>query len=133
MLYEVKSIGLGVSVNTAFDYLGDITNLPEWTHAFAEVNVNGAAVMRTPEGEVPVQVENIVNRAGGLIDTKMVFPDGSTAIAYSRLVTLDDASCAYTFVLTPPPVALEKLEGALAEQTKILEKELQTLKSILER
>jgi len=34
--------------------------------------------------------------------------------------------------LTPPPVALEELEGALSAQAEILEQELQTLKAKLE-
>jgi hypothetical protein len=33
----------------------------------------------------------------------------------------------YTFVLEAPPVPLERLEGALAEQSRILIKELATL------
>ena len=42
------------------------------------------------------------------------------------------ATTVFTFVLMPPPVALEQLEGALQQQVGILKKELQTLKSILE-
>ena len=132
MLFEVKNIALAVPVDTAFNYLKDITKLPEWTHAFARVDEGGAAIMRTPEGEVPVQIEDTVDRHSGVIDTKMTFPDGSTATAHSRLIALDDNSCAYSFVLTPPPVALEELEGALSEQAKILEQELQNLKANLE-
>ncbi len=132
MLFEVKNIALAVPFDTAFNYLADSTKLPEWTNAFAEVDEDGAAIMRTPEGEITVQLEDRVDRESGVIDTKMTFPDGSTGTAYSRLIALDDAFCAYSFVLTPPPVALEELEGALSEQAEILERELQTLKTKLE-
>lgn len=132
MLFDVKNVALAVPFDTAFDYIADITRLPEWTHAFAEVAKDGKALMRTPHGEVGVQLEDTLNRNDGVIDTKMTFPDGSVATAYSRLIALGDDSCVYSFVLTPPPVALEELEGALSEQAEILEQELQTLKAKLE-
>jgi hypothetical protein len=39
--------------------------------------------------------------------------------------------CIYTFVLKAPPVPLERLEGALAEQSRILTTELATLVRLL--
>ena len=132
MLFDVKNVALAVPFDTAFDYIADMTRLPEWTNAFAEVSKDGKALMRTPQGEVGVQLEDTLNRNDGVIDTKMTFPDGSVATAYSRLIALGDDSCVYSFVLTPPPVALEELEGALSEQAEILEQELQTLKAKLE-
>ena len=132
MLFDVKNIALAVPFDTAFDYLTDMMKLPGWTYAFAEVKKNGEALMRTPEGEIGVQLEDNLDRTNGIIDTRMTFPDGSIGTAYSRLIALGDDSCVYSFVLTPPPVALEELEGALKEQAQILERELQTLKTILE-
>ncbi len=132
MLFEVKDIALAVRFDTAFDYLADMTKLPEWTNAFAEVAKEGTALMRTPAGEISVQLEDNVDRKNGVIDTKMTFPDGSVGTAYSRLISLSEDSCAYSFLLTPPPVALEELEGALSAQAEILEQELRTLKAKLE-
>ncbi len=132
MLFEVKNIALAVRFDTAFDYLADMTKLPEWTNAFAEVAKEGTALMRTPAGEISVQLEDNVDRKNGVIDTKMTFPDGSVGTAYSRLIALSEDSCAYSFLLTPPPVALEELEGALSAQAEILGQELQTLKAKLE-
>lgn len=132
MLFEVRSVALAVPFDTAFNYLADRTNLPEWTHAFSEVAGDGKALMRTPKGEIRVQLEDRADRRSGVIDTKIIFPDGSVAAAHSRLIALGEESCVYNFVLTPPPVALEELEGALAEQAQILERELQTLKRRLE-
>ncbi len=132
MLFDVKNVALAVPFNTAFDYIADVTKLPEWTNAFAEVSGDGKALMRTPKGEIIVQLENNLDRKNGVIDTKMTFPDGSVGTAYSRLIALYEDSCVYSFVLTPPPVALEELEGALSAQAEILERELQTLKAKLE-
>ena len=132
MLFEVKNIALAVSFDTAFNYLADMTKLPEWTNAFAEVAKDGTALMRTPEGEISVQLEGNVDRKNGVVDTKMTFPDGSVGTAHSRLIALSEDSCAYSFLLTPPPVALEELEGALSAQAEILEQELQILKANLE-
>ena len=132
MRFEVRNVELAVPFEAAYSYLTDMTNLPEWTYAFSEVSEGGKALMRTPEGEIPVQLEDNVDPKNGVIDTKITFPDGGMATAYSRLVALSEGSCAYSFLLTPPPVALERLEGALSEQAQILEEELQTLKTRLE-
>lgn len=132
MLYKVKSIALAVPYQKAYNYLADKTKLPEWANAFATVDADGTALMRTPEGEVPVKIEDTVDEKFGIIDTLMIFPGGNTGIARSRLMPLDDNSCVYSFTLTPPPVELEKLEGALEQQAGILEEELKKLKSVLE-
>ena len=132
MLFEVKSIALAVPFDKAYDYLADKTKLPEWANAFAEVKESGEGLMRTPQGEIPVKLKDILNKEFGIIDTVMTFPTGDEGIARSRLMPLDDNSCVYSFTLTPPPVPLEELEGALAEQSEILEGELKKLKSILE-
>ncbi len=132
MLYKVKSIALAVPYQKAYNYLADKTKLPEWANAFATVEADGTALMRTPAGEVPVKLKDTVDEKFGIIDTLMIFPDGSTGIAMSRLMPLDENSCVYSFTLTPPPVELEKLEGALEQQAGILEEELKKLKSVLE-
>lgn len=63
----------------------------------------------------------------------MTFPDRSVATAFSRVVEMDPDHCIFTFVLTPPPVPLEQLEGALEAQSRTLAEELKKLKKILER
>lgn len=132
MNFAVRNVSLDVPFDVAWEYLADMTRLPEWTNAFAEVAEDGSAKLRTPEGEVDVRLEDLVDRANGVLDTRMTFPDGSTGMAYSRLLPLGDRSCVYSFVLTPPPVPLEALEGSLAEQAAILEDELCRLKANLE-
>ena len=48
------------------------------------------------------------------------------------VVQIDRDRCIFSFVLTPPPVPLEQLEGALEAQSRTLAEELKKLKEILE-
>ena len=132
MLFAVKNIALQVPYDTAYNYLTDISKLPEWTNAFAEVYDDGTALMRTPAGEVRVTLEGRSNREHGTIDTRMIFPDNSEGMAYSRLIELAQGSCAYSFVLPAPPGPLEQIEGDLEQQASVVERELAVLKSKLE-
>jgi len=129
--FDVQSIDLNVSQNKAFNYIADPEQLPNWTNAFASVN-SGQAVMRTPEGEVVIDLEVHSSPENGTIDWKMIFPDSSEATGFSRLVEIDRDHCIYSFVLTTPPVPLEQLEGTLEAQSRILTEELKRLKEILE-
>lgn len=129
--FDVKGVELQVDMKRAFAFIADPTNLPQWTSAFASVTKNGA-VLRTPNGEVGISLSVPCSDENGTIDWIMTFPDGNVAKAFSRLAPLDQESCIYTFVLTPPPVPLEHLEGALEEQSQILTEELSRLKDLLE-
>ncbi|HKQ97645.1 MAG TPA: SRPBCC family protein [Candidatus Polarisedimenticolia bacterium] len=139
--FDVQGIGLEVPAETAFAFISDPARLPEWTSAFARVGggdvaggrvAGGRAVMRTPRGEVEVGLEVEAAPRHGTIDWRMTFPDGSLATAFSRVVALDPRRCVYVFVLTPPPVPLEMIEGALDAQSRTLHEELAQLKRILE-
>jgi hypothetical protein len=129
--FDVQGIGLAVPQEVAFAFIADPARLPAWTNAFASV-ADGKAVMRTPGGEVEVELEVQASAEQGTVDWRMAFPDGSVATAFSRVVALDRDNCVYTFVLTPPPVPLEQLEGALSAQSRTLAEELLKLKRILE-
>ena len=129
--YDLQGIELKVPGPRAFAFLADATQLPRWTSAFASVT-NGRAMMRTPNGEVAVSLHVDASPEQGVVDWRMSFPDGSVARACSRVVPLDAHRCVYTFVLTPPPVPLEQLEGALEQQSRTLTHELATLKELLE-
>ena len=130
--FDVQGIDLRATQRQAFSYIADPMHLPRWTSAFASVE-NGKAVMRTPNGEIEIDLVVRSSEEQGTIDWLMTFPDGSVATAFSRVVKLDLKSCVFTFVLTPPPVPLEQLEGALEAQSRSLAGELQSLKRILER
>jgi hypothetical protein len=130
--FDVQSIELHLPAAAVFDYVATPGRLPEWTNAFSEVN-EGRARLRTPQGEVEITLAVHARAEAGTIDWEMTFPDGSKGMAYSRVLALDAKSCVYSFVLTPPPVPLEQLEGALDAQSKILAEELHRLQGILER
>jgi hypothetical protein len=130
--FDLQGIDLFVPRETAFSFIADPAQLPVWTSAFASV-ANGRAVMRTPGGEVDIELGVHASAEHGTVDWRMTFPDGSVATAFSRVVELDRENCVYSFVLTPPPVPLEQLEGALEAQSRTLADELRKLKGILER
>jgi len=130
--FDIQGIDLSVPVERAFSFIADPGHLPIWTSAFASV-AKGRAVMRTPSGEVDIELGVRASAEHGTVDWRMTFADGSVATAFSRLVAIDPEHCVYSFVLTPPPVPLEQLEGALNEQSRTLAEELRKLKGILER
>jgi len=129
--HDVQSIDLQVSKAQAFAFIRDPQQLPRWAQAFASVT-GKHAVLRTPNGEVPIDLDVRAAQEQGTVDWIMTFPDRSVASAFSRVVELGPERCAFSFVLTPPPVPLEQLEGALEQQSKILAEELQTLKHLVE-
>jgi hypothetical protein len=128
--FELQGVVLPAPAGEAFDYLADPSNLPSWTQAFTEVR-EGRALMRTPTGEVEVELRVDALRGAGTVDWRMTFPDGAVASAFSRVVPLDGRRSVYCFVLTPPPAALEALEGALDAQAAVLREELERLREIL--
>ncbi|SHO58758.1 SRPBCC family protein [Vibrio quintilis] len=132
MLYDVQHTGLNVPASQAFSYIADPQKLPQWTNAFVSVDEHGHATLVTPEGQVDILLDVVSDPDTGTIDWIMHFPDGSTGTAYSRVIRLTADTCAYSFTLTPPPVQLEQLEGALAAQSEILAQELLRLKAQLE-
>lgn len=130
--HDTQSVHLARPAARAFDYIADPRRLPEWAEAFIRADEN-SALLRTENSEVEIRLSVERSKAHGTIDWRMTFPDGSASTAYSRLVSLDSRTCVFTFVLTPPPAPLERLEGALDAQSKTLAKELARLKEIIER
>jgi hypothetical protein len=129
--HDSRSIEIGVPAGRAFAWIAQARTLPDWTAAFAAVD-GPTAMLRTPRGEVEIGLRVEASEARGTIDWYMTFPDGSVADAFSRIVPIGPDRCVYAFVLTPPPVPLEELEGALDEQSRTLADELERLRSILE-
>ena len=129
--YDIQGIDLNVSKSKAFKFIAEAKNLPRWTNAFASVT-KGKAVMRTPAGELNIEIEVKASAEYGSVDWRMIFPDESVATAFSRIVEVDKDHCIYSFVLMAPPVPLAELEGALHAQSQILSQELNKLKELLE-
>jgi hypothetical protein len=128
--FDVQGVELAAPFDTAFSYISEPRNLPNWTRAFKAVS-DGKALLETDNGAVEIQLLVAASRERGTIDWIMGFPDGSTAVAYSRVVDIGKYRSIYSFVLLPPPVPLEQLEGTLAKQSEILREELAKLRSIL--
>ncbi len=129
--HSVQDIRIEVPIDRAFALVADSSRLPEWTNAFASVD-GSSAVLRTPQGEVKIGLEVLARPQQGTVDWRLAFPDGTTEIAYSRLVPADQESTVFSFVLLPPRAALEQLEGGLEQQAEILAQELRNLKALLE-
>jgi hypothetical protein len=123
--FDVQTVELAVPFDVAFRYIADPRTLPEWTHAFRSV-ADGRAMLVTPKGTVDIGLEVRASHEAGTVDWIMTFPDGSVGRAFSRLVDRG-GRCLFSFVLLAPPVPLEQVEGALAEQSRILAEELATL------
>ena len=128
--FEVQATELNVPADQAYRYIADPKNLPEWTNAFKKV-WDGRAVMETPDGSVEIGLEVDTASKHATIDWIMTSPNGNVARAYSRVVSAGDQSCVYSFILLAPPVPLEKLEGALEQQSQTLREEMTRLRSIL--
>ena len=129
--HDVQSIAINKPVEFVFDYVANPTKLPDWTNAFASADAEKAEMV-TPNGQITIRLNTIVNAECGTVDWEMIFPDGNVAKAFSR-ITADGEGCIYSFVLMAPPVPLEILEGELAQMTKILQGELTDLKELLEK
>jgi uncharacterized protein YndB with AHSA1/START domain len=116
-LFDVQAIEIAAPCARVFDFVRDPRNLPRWAQAFeaAELGLHTDADPRT-----------------GTIDWRLEFPDGTSALAQSRVTPTARGSAIYSFVLHAPPVPLAALEGALAQQKDTLRHELATLKALLE-
>lgn len=128
--FDAQNIEIRAPVGKVFDYVAKAKNLPAWTNAFKNT-APGRATLQTPNGIVEIGLEVNASRERCTIDWVLTFPDGTEAKAYSRVIPLGADRSVYSFVLLPPPVPLEKLEGALEEQSGILREELAKLASII--
>jgi hypothetical protein len=130
--FDVQSIRLAAPARKAFAFIADPCNLPRWAQAFKSVS-DKRATLQTPNGAMEIDLTVEASEKYGTIDWIMRFPDGAVARACSRVVALTARDNVYSFVLLPPPVPLEQLEGALEQQSRILKEELEKLKTILEQ
>lgn len=129
--YDVQEIEILVAAPRAFELIADPRQLPRWASGFVSAD-RGSALMRTPKGDVTIELRVESDSTRGTVDWKMGFPDGSVGWAHSRVVELDPDRCVYAFVLHAPPVPLEAIEGALEAQRVTLARELRRLKQLLE-
>jgi|SRR5579872_905140 len=128
--YDLQGIFINANINKVFDFISNPENLSKWTKAFSKADKD-SAVMSTPKGEINIKLRTQASRDIGNIDWYMTMPDGAVGSAFSRL-TPHGQGCVYSFVLMPPAVPVEQIEGTLIEQSGILKEELVMLKDLLE-
>jgi hypothetical protein len=131
-MFDVQGIEITAPSRKMFEFLREPGNLPRWTNAFVSAG-DGRARLETPAGAVDVGLAVTADADTGVVDWRLTFPDGGVGLAQSRVTETTRGTCIYSFVLHAPPVALEHVEGALDAQRAILESELATLKSLMER
>ena len=131
-MFDVQGVEITASSRKVFEFLREPANLPRWAHAFVSAAEDHAR-LETPAGAVDVGLDVLADAKTGTVDWRLVFPDGSIGLAQSRVTETTRGSCIYSFVLHAPPVALQHIEGALDAQRTLLQSELATLKSLMER
>ena len=129
--FDVQGIEIRASRDKVFEFLRDPRNLPRWSHAFKAIDIDRAR-LETAAGAVDVRLRTLANSGAGTVDWRLEFPDQSVALAQSRVTETTRGTCIYSFVLHAPPVPLEQVEGALEAQRATLQKELSTLKVLME-
>ena len=130
--FDVQGIEIAAPQRTIFEFLRQPGNLPRWARAFKSAG-DGRARLETPAGVVDVGLDVTADAGTGVVDWRLRFPDGTVGVAQSRVTETTRGTCIYSFVLHAPPVALKHLEGALDAQRALLQSELATLKSLMER
>lgn len=131
-MFDVQGIEIMAPCDKVFEFVKQPANLPQWAHAFVSAT-DDRACLETPRGAVDVGLSVSADAETGVVDWQLVFPDGSIGIAQSRVTETTRGTSIYSFVLHAPPVALEEVEGALEAQRAVLQSELATLKSLMER
>ncbi|MBL8538659.1 MAG: SRPBCC family protein [Hyphomonadaceae bacterium] len=130
-IFDVQAIAIKRPADDVFAYVAEPANLPKWTNAFTRADATSAD-LATPNGALAIGLETLTSREARTVDWKMIMPDGSIGMAFSRITPDGDTHSIYSFVLMAPPVPLEMLEGALAAQIVTLGEELKKLRATLE-
>jgi hypothetical protein len=131
-MFDVQGVEIVTPRAKVFEFLREPSNLPQWAHAFVSAG-GGRARLETPAGAVDVGLDVSADAETGTVDWQLAFPDGGVGLAQSRVTETARGTCIYSFILHAPPVSLEQVEGALDAQRALLQSELATLKSLMER
>lgn len=131
-MFDVQGVEIVAPRAKVFEFLREPSNLPQWAHAFVSAG-GGRARLETPAGAVDVGLDVSADAETGTVDWQLAFPDGGVGLAQSRVTETARGTCIYSFVLHAPPLSLEQVEGALEAQRVLLQSELATLKSLMER
>jgi hypothetical protein len=132
--FDVQSIEIQAPRAKLLGFLRDPRNLPRWAQAFRSADHERARLVSPSEsvGGVDIRLQTFCHPEAGTVDWRLEFPDGSVALAQSRVTETTRGTSIYSFVLHAPPVPLEQVEGALEAQRATLARELMTLKTLME-
>lgn len=88
---------VGAPIDTVFEFLSDIENLPKWSTKFVNklTFTGGKYVALTPIGEVFIRLE--ADRKAGLIDIYAGPTEQNMTPAYMRIISLPNGSTAIMF------------------------------------
>src|SRR5262245_66545803 len=130
-MFDVQGIEIMAPRHKVFEFVKQPANLPQWAQAFVSAEEDRAR-LQTPRGAIDIGLRVSADAKTGVVDWRLVFPDGGVSLAQSRVTETTRGTCIYSFVLHAPPVALAQIEGALDAQSAVLRSELATLKSLME-
>ncbi|HZI80549.1 MAG TPA: SRPBCC family protein [Vicinamibacterales bacterium] len=130
-MFDVQGIEITAPPDAVFEFVRKPANLSRWAQAF-ETADSRRARLKTPGGTAEIALATSSDPAARTVDWRLEFPDGSVALAQSRVTATTRGTSIYSFVLHAPPVPLEELEGALNAQRQTLRTELAALKQLME-
>jgi hypothetical protein len=81
---DVQGIEIRATRGRVFEFLRNPSNLPRWAHAFTSAE-DGLARLETRAGAVDVRLGVSTLADTGTVDWRLTFPDGSVALAQSRV------------------------------------------------
>jgi len=129
---ETKSISIDAPRQTVLHFVADARNLPKWAPAFAPtIRPEGDAWVvggRAGSDNGPRVVVRTSDEHGTVDFLAAGMPAGVEIGAFSRIVANDDGS-EYFFTLFFP---LDATDEAVAQQMAVVERELETVKSVCE-
>jgi hypothetical protein len=128
--FDVQATELEASYEKAFKYIADPANLSQWTLGLTEAD-DTTALIKRPEGKIKIGFSTKANFELGTIGWQMSMPNGSTAIAYSRLMKLANGNVMYSFTFSVDPSTTEKVQEHVETQAKVITQELSNLRTLL--
>jgi hypothetical protein len=131
---EISTLGrvFNVDYNTAFKYLADPNNLPQWALAFSAADEKTAILLTPDKSKIECKMDTISSHDLGVIDWHIYLPDGAVEVAYSRLHRMRDGRCFYGMSFHVRPVVKSEIKSTLLAQSADVEKEFDILENIFE-
>ena len=129
--FILEGISIDRPAADVFKFVSDRHTLPLWTKAFSKITPDGAS-FETPGGIVPIGLDVIADRATGVVDWVMKFPDRHVDRAFGRVATETPARANMQFFFAPalPPEVRAEMIGKLSATIR---EELAVLKRTLEQ